>query len=73
MGSGKGPVLGQHPEVIVSDEKLRFGCLTSFGTKQQYIKLFIRKKKLQNTIEDKYHFEHNLQLIFVSLVQIISL
>lgn len=32
-GSGDGPVLGQeHPEVIVSDEKLLLGCFTSFGT-----------------------------------------
>jgi len=35
IGSGDGPVLGQeHPEVIVSDEKLRLGCFTSFGTKK---------------------------------------
>jgi len=36
IGSGDGPVLGQeHPEVIASDEKLRFGCFTSFGTKKK--------------------------------------
>jgi len=34
IGSGNGPVLGQeHPEAIASDEKLRFGCFTSFGPK----------------------------------------
>lgn len=47
-GSGDGPVLGQeHPEVIVSDEKLLLGCFTSFGTTQ----------------EQKIYFHHYISII----------
>jgi len=52
IGSGDGPVLGQeHPEVIVSDEKLRFGCFTSFGT--NYIYNFIFYKYFTTKIDNK--------------------
>jgi len=63
IGSGNGPVLGQEqPEVIVSDEKLRFGCFTSFGTKKitSYIIIKISDKYVnQIQIQNKYHFEYN--------------
>jgi len=62
-GSGNGPVLGQEqPEVIASDEKLRFGCFISFGTKKitRYIITKLNDKNVdQKQIYNKYHFEHN--------------
>jgi len=63
IGSGDGPVLGQeHPEVIASEEKLRFGCFTSFGTKK-ITRFIINKFNYKNVdqiqIYNKYHFEHN--------------
>jgi len=63
IGSGDGPVLGQeHPEVIASDEKLRFGCFTSFGTNKKTIYIITKlndKKVDEIQIYNKYHFEHN--------------